>query len=175
MQLRPSFARTGIGKSKTPAGREKSPEIPKLIIRLLLNGIRFRYLHLTGRPGCPQAVSIEITHDCIARCMMCNIWKIPARKPNLPIADWLALLASPALADLRELDVTGGRYLNTDLANDLLFNAEDKSKMIRFFRRQTSGWSYHGQRLIDYFYTGCMQKPCTCGFNYFFVRRNGDL
>lgn len=300
-----------------PAEKGKYTDIAKLIARLLFNGIRFRFLHMTGRPGRPQAVSIEITHDCIARCVMCNIWKIPARVPNLPVIDWLALLASPALSDLRELDVTGGepflrhdlkdfikglcelkrthlkqlravavttngfltrrvvtvttdmvsrlarenielvmvcamdaagpvhdrirnvkhawpklkatlqgliglrrrypnliigikttilpinvdeldgiaeyakanklftiispciitggRYLNTDLAEDLAFSTEDRSKMVRFFRHESTGWSYHSQRLIDYFCTGVMKKPCSCGFNYFFVRSTGDL
>jgi MoaA/NifB/PqqE/SkfB family radical SAM enzyme len=291
--------------------------ILKLVTQLSLNGLRHRYLRLTGKPGKPVAVSLEITHDCIARCMMCNIWRIPTRVPNLPIEDWLSLLSSPLLADLRELDITGGepflrndlvdlftgicrlknenlkkllavavttngfltrrvlacaeeiagrlysenielvmvcamdangpvhdrirnvkhawrklnatiqglidlrrrfpnliiglkttilpinideldgivdyadthdlftiispciitggRYLNTDLAGDLAFSAEDKSKMIRFFAREPSGWNDHGNRLIDYFRTGYMQKPCACGFNYFFVRSDGDL
>lgn len=289
----------------------------KLIIQLGRNGLRHRYRRLTGKPGKPAAISFEITHDCIARCIMCNIWKIPARVPNLPIADWLALLASPVLGDLRELDVTGGepflrsdlidlfdgicalkttnlkklravavttngfltrrvltaveeiarrlqrqnielvmvcamdaagpvheqirrvkdawpklnatiqglidlrrsypnliigvkttilplnvdeldgiadyaaasrlftiispcivtrgRYLNPDLAGDMAFSPDDVAKMIHFFRRERSDWSYHGGRLIDYFQTGVMHKPCTCGYNYFFVRSNGDV
>jgi MoaA/NifB/PqqE/SkfB family radical SAM enzyme len=289
----------------------------KVITRLLRNGMRFRYLRLSGYPAMPQAASIEITHDCIARCVMCNIWKIPAGVPNLSIEDWLALFRSPAMADLRELDVTGGepflrndlvdffrglckirhaflkqlktvalttngfltkrvlvsvpdildmlihekielvmvcamdavgplhdrirnvrnawskldatlqglirlrerypnliigvkttilpinideldkiadyadanrlftiispciitggRYLNTDLVNKLAFTNEDYLKMVRFFRKKPSGWSYHDRRLIDYFYTGAMKKACTCGFNYFFIRSNGDM
>ena len=88
----------------------------KLIIQLCRNGLRHRYRRLTGKPGKPAAISFEITHDCIARCIMCNIWKIPARVPNLPIADWLTLLSSPVLNDLRELDVTGGEpFLRDDL------------------------------------------------------------
>lgn len=46
----------------------------KVITRLLPNGMRFQYLRLSGRQAMPQAASIEITHDCIARCVMCNIW-----------------------------------------------------------------------------------------------------
>ncbi|MFO8084968.1 MAG: hypothetical protein R6U27_11685 [Desulfobacterales bacterium] len=71
--------------------------------------------------------------------------------------------------------ITGGRYLNTDLANNLAFTGEDYLRMIRFFRKKSSGWSYHDHRLIDYFHTGIMKKACTCGFNYFFVRSNGDM
>jgi len=291
--------------------------LTNMITRLCLNGLRFRYLRARGKPGKPAAISIEITHDCIGRCIMCNIWRIPSRVPNLPVDDWLSMLASPSLADLRELDVTGGepflrddlidffeglcrlketrlrqlravavttngfltqkvttavtdivdrlarrnielvmvcamdaagpvhdsirnvknawqkvnatiqglidlrrhfpnliigvkttilpinvdeldgiadyakanrlftiispciitggRYLNIDRADDLAFSPEDRAKMIRFFRQEPSGWSYHSRSLIDYFRTGRMEKPCTCGFNYFFVRSNGDL
>jgi len=289
----------------------------KVITRLLRNGMHFRYLRLSGRPAMPQAASIEITHDCIARCLMCNIWKIPAGVPNLSLDNWLALFKSPVMADLRELDVTGGepflrndlveffrglceirrthlkqlkavalttngfltkrilmsvpnildmlshekielvmvcamdaagplhdrirnvrnawsklqetlqglihlrekypnliigvkttilpinindlekiasyadsnrlftiispciitggRYLNTDLADKLAFTDENHINMVRFFQKKPSGWSYHDRRLIDYFQTGRMKKTCTCGFNYFFVRSNGDM
>ena len=288
-----------------------------IIARLCLNGLRFRYLRATGKPARPTAISLEVTHDCIARCVMCNIWKIPAKVPNLPILDWLRLLASPELEDLRELDVTGGepflrpdigdlftgicelkhsnlkhlkavavttngfltrkvvaavgdiagrlyrenielvmvcamdaagpvherirrvkdawpklnktiqglidlrrrypnliiglkttilpinvdeldgiadyaeanrlftiispciitkgRYLNPELAGEMAFKVEDVLKMIDFYQRERSAWSYHGSRLIEYFRTGVMQKPCTCGYNYFFVRSNGDV
>ncbi len=294
-----------------------TPELLKLITQLCRNGLRHRYRRLTGKPGKPAAISFEITHQCIARCIMCNIWKIPAQVPNLPIADWLTLLSSPVLHDLRELDVTGGepflrddlselfdgicalkntnlqrlravavttngfltrrvlttveditrrlhrenielvmvcamdaagpvhekirrvknawpklndtiqgllelrrcypnliiglkttilplnideldgiadyaeanrlftiispriitkgRYLNPDLGGDMAFSSEDVAKMIRFYRGERSGWSYHGHRLVDYFQTGVMRKPCTCGYNYFFVRSNGDV
>jgi MoaA/NifB/PqqE/SkfB family radical SAM enzyme len=294
-----------------------NPELLKLITQLCRNGLRHRYRRLTGKPGKPAAISFEITHECIARCIMCNIWKIPARVPNLPIADWLLLLSSPVLDELRELDVTGGepflrddlsdlfegicalkktnlkklravavttngfltrrvvtsvediarrmhrenielvmvcamdaagpvhekirrvkggwpklndtiqglielrrrypnliiglkttilplnideldgiadyaeanrlftimspciitrgRYLNPDLGGDMAFSSEDVAKMIRFYRGERSDWSYHGRRLVDYFQTGVMRKPCTCGYNYFFVRSNGDV
>ena len=294
-----------------------NPELLKLITQLCRNGLRHRYRRLTGKPGKPAAISFEITHECIAHCIMCNIWKIPARVPNLPIADWLLLLSSPVLDDLRELDVTGGepflrddlsdlfegicalkktnlkklravavttngfltrrvvtavediarrlhrenielvmvcamdaagpvhekirrvkggwpklndtiqglielrrrytnliiglkttilplnideldgiadyaeanrlftimspciitrgRYLNPDLGGAMAFSSEDVAKMIRFYRGERSDWSYHGRRLIGYFQTGFMRKPCTCGYNYFFVRSNGDV
>lgn len=289
----------------------------KVITRLFLNGLRFRYLRLREHPAMPQAASIEITHDCIARCMMCNIWKIAAEVPNLSMDDWLALFKSPLTANLRELDVTGGepflrndlvdffhglckirhthlkqlkaialttnafltkrilktvpdildtlsrenielvmvcpmdaagplhdrirgvknawaklyttlqglirlrtrypnliigikttilpiniaeldkiseyadsdrlftiispciitggRYLNTELADNLAFSDEDYFKMIRFFQKNPSGWSYHDRRLMEYFHNGKMKKACTCGFNYFFIRSNGDM
>jgi MoaA/NifB/PqqE/SkfB family radical SAM enzyme len=284
---------------------------------LLKNGLRFRYLKRTGKPGRPQAVSLEITHDCIAKCIMCNIWKIPRAVPNLPIEDWVQLLSSDLFYDLRELDVTGGepflrkdlldlfvgicalkqsnlkalqsiavttngfltprvleytekmlgllsendidlimvcamdaigklhdrirnykdawfkvnetieglkklrekfpnliiglkttilpvnvgaleeiaryadanglftiispciitegRYLNPDRANDLAFSREDIKKMIQFYRSERFQWSFHGNSLVQYLTIGTIKKPCSCGFNYFFVRSTGDV
>jgi len=289
----------------------------QLALRLLKNALRFQYLKHTGRPGKPQAVSLEITHDCVARCIMCNIWKIPGDVPNLTIPQWLELLSSELLNDIRELDITGGepfirddivdlfhgicdlkssnfpglksvavttnglltdrvaptvekilpalqkqnidlvvvcaldavsdlhdqirnfpnawskvshtidalcrlrektsnlivgvkttilplnideldgiaayaeerglftiispciitegRYLNPDRAEDLSFSTQDTRKMIDFFASDRFQWSFHGQSLIDFFKTGSMKKPCSCGFNYFFVRSNGEM
>ncbi len=289
----------------------------RLAIRLLRNAIRFQYLKHTGKPGRPQALSLEITHECIARCIMCNIWKIPREVPNLPADQWIKLLSSDLFGDLRELDITGGepfikkdlpdllagicelkktgltalksiavttngllteqvltvtekilpklqnknldlvmvcamdaignihdkirnfknawtkvdrtikglvrlrekhpnliiglkttilpinisdlekiaqyaaskglftiispciitegRYLNPDRAEDLIFSREDIEKMIQFYSGDQFNWSYHADVLVQYFKTGTMKKPCSCGFNYFFVRSNGDM
>jgi MoaA/NifB/PqqE/SkfB family radical SAM enzyme len=92
----------------------------KLAGRLIFNGFRYRYHHVTGHPGKPQAVSLEITHRCIARCIMCNIWKIPPQTPELEAQDWLKLLSSDLFSSLIELDITGGEpFLRKDLP-DLL-------------------------------------------------------
>lgn len=289
----------------------------RLAGQLVKNGLRFQYLKWTGRPGRPQAVSLEITHNCIARCIMCNIWRIPREVPDLPMGDWIRLLSSDLFSDLRELDITGGepfvrtdlldlfqgicelkqgnlkalksiavttngfltsrvlehtenilqmledkhidlvmvcamdaigeihekirnypnawpkvnetiqglkglrekysnlvvglkttvlpinvgeleglahyadsnglftiispciitdaRYLNPDRADDLIFRQEDIEKMIEFYQRKMFRWSYHRDALVKYFETGIMKKPCSCGFNYFFVRYNGEL
>ena len=289
----------------------------RLAIRLLRNGIRFQYLKNTGKPGRPQALSLEITHECIARCIMCNIWQIPRNVPNLPADQWVRLLSSDLFVDLRELDITGGepfikkdlpdlfagicelkktslkalksiavttngllteqvlshtekilpklqkknlelvmvcamdavgnihdkirnyknawskvnetiegliklkekytnliiglkttilpinigeleniaryagskglftiispciitkaRYLNSDRVNRLVFSKEDIEKMIQFYQSEMFRWSYHTDTLVHYFKTGIMKKPCSCGFNYFFARSNGDL
>jgi len=289
----------------------------KLAGQLFKNGLCFQYQKRTGNPGRPQAVSLEITHDCIAKCIMCNIWKIPREVPNLSIEDWMHFLSSDLFSDLRELDVTGGepflrqdllglftgicelkqgnlrtlqsiavttngflthrvleyteailqrleerhidlvmvcamdaigeihdkirnykdawlkvnetieglkrlreefpnliiglkttilpmnvgelediaqyadsnglftiispriitkgRYLNPDLANDLAFTREDMRKMIRFYESERFRWSFHGDSLVQYLNTGTMSKPCSCGFNYFFVRSNGEV
>ena len=289
----------------------------KLASRLFLNGVRYHYLKFTGKPGRVQAVSLEITHNCIAKCIMCNIWKIPSEVPNLSVKEWVNFLASDFFSDLRELDVTGGepflrkdlldfflgvcelkqknlrelrsiavttngfltsrilryvedilpkleernielvmvcamdaigeihekirnypnawskvnetvqglkklrksfpnlvvglkttilpinvnelegiiryasmndlftiispciitdaRYLNPDRAHDLVFNQEDIRKMIRFYQGKTYPWSYHAASLVKFLKTGMMKKPCSCGFNYFFVRYTGQL
>ena len=289
----------------------------KLALRLLKNGIRFRYRHAAGKPGRPQALSLEVTHDCVARCVMCNIWKIPRDVPNLSVPQWIELLSSELFADIRELDITGGepflrddlfdlfygigelkhknlpalrsiavttnglltgrvlstverllpalqkknldlvvvcaldavgelhnrirnypdawskvsktleeltllrdrhsnlivglkttilplnidelskisefadrrglftiispciitegRYLNPDRAEDLSFNRKDIDKMIDFFSSNQNRWDFHANSLIDFFKTGSMKKPCSCGFNYFFIRSNGEM
>jgi MoaA/NifB/PqqE/SkfB family radical SAM enzyme len=71
--------------------------------------------------------------------------------------------------------ITEGRYLNADRAKDLRFTQEDITKMIRFFRSEKFQWSFHAEALAEYYEKGIMKKPCTCGFNYFFVRSAGDV
>ncbi len=285
--------------------------------KLIYNGLIHRYKKITGKPMQPQAVSLEITHRCIARCIMCNIWRIPKEAPELSIDEWLKFLSDDFLSDVRELDITGGepfllddidhlfsgiaglskrklrrlrsvavttngfltervidktekilmdfskagldlvvvcaldaigevhekirnvkdafnkvnstingltqlrerypnliigikttilplnideleevsryasdrglftimspciitsgRYLNEDNKKELQFSDEDKKKMIRFFKGGEFRWSFHEESLIKYLETGVMRKPCACGFNYFFIRSNGEL
>lgn len=289
----------------------------KLAGRLALNGLRFKYLKRTGHPGKPQALSLEITHHCIAKCIMCNIWKIPDHVEDLPLTQWIKLLSSDLFLDLRELDITGGepflrkdlpqlffeicrlkkknlgklksiavttnglltervlkatetilkklkaagldlvvvcamdgigdihdrvrnyrdawkkvnetvqglkklresypnliiglkttvlpinvealthislyanenglftiispciitrgRYLNPDRAADLVFTDDMKRKVTDFFKSDLFRWSYHAEALVRYFERGDMKKPCTCGFNYLFVRSTGQM
>jgi len=293
------------------------PSTIALAASLCKNGLRFRYLKRRGRPGRPQAVSLEITHRCIARCVMCNIWRIPAETQDLAMEDWLCLLRSDLFEDLREIDITGGepflvedlgglfegilalrrhplkalksialttngfltdhvlrfaetvlpemraaaldlvlvcamdgigeihdrirnykggwasanktiiglkalrntfsnliiglkttvlpanvgqlndilqyanthglftilspriitagRYLNSEHAEALAFSRLDKERLIDFYAAKEMRWSYHGEALERYFKTGKMKKPCSCGYNYFFVRHNGEL
>ena len=47
--------------------------------------------------------------------------------------------------------------------------------MLRFFRGSGCGWDYHSKALVRYLETGRMRKPCSCGFNYFFVRSTGQV
>jgi MoaA/NifB/PqqE/SkfB family radical SAM enzyme len=289
----------------------------RLTGRCVVNGLRYRYLHATGRMAKPQAVSLEVTHRCVARCIMCNIWRIPPEIQPLSGETWMKLLSQDLFSDLIELDITGGepflredladllifacrmkkrhlaslrsiavttngfltrrvlaesrrilleaqrqgvalvmvcamdavgdahdavrrypggwqrvhetiqgltrlrkefpnliiglkttvlpatvghldaivryaaqydlftiispciitkgRYLNQDLAQELVFKPGQIEEMIRFFRRKRSRWSFHEERLARYLRTGRMRKPCSCGFNYFFIRSRGDL
>jgi len=71
--------------------------------------------------------------------------------------------------------ITEGRYLNAEHAAALAFRPKHIEKMIAFFDSERFQWSYHKNRLVDYLRTGTMKKPCTCGYNYFFVRSNGEL
>jgi MoaA/NifB/PqqE/SkfB family radical SAM enzyme len=94
----------------------ETPALWKLTGRLIVNGFRYRLRHISGIPGKPQAVSLEITRRCIARCIMCNIWKHPPQTPELAAQDWLELLSSDLFSSLIELDITGGEpFLRKDL------------------------------------------------------------
>jgi MoaA/NifB/PqqE/SkfB family radical SAM enzyme len=96
-------------------------ELNNILISLVARGVRYRYLKAIGRPGRPEALSLEVTRRCIAKCIMCNIWQMPATAPELEADDWLKLLESPVLSDLKELDVTGGEpFLRNDIVELLL-------------------------------------------------------
>ena len=294
----------------------RGPSLSPLALKLFRNGIRYRYLRATGNPAKPHAVSIEITQQCIARCIMCNIWQSRG-VVDLPIEDWIRLLSSPLFSELRELDVTGGepflrkdllelidglshlkddslrkiksvaittngfltdrileftekivetlgqrgidlvmvcamdgvgethdqirnfkdawvkvnttiqglrkirgitknlviglkttvvphnvdqlesiaryadenglftiispciitenRYRNIDRKDDLAFSKNEIAKMVRFYKSGHFQWDFHRSHLVNYLETGVMKKPCSAGFNYFFIRSNGDV
>lgn len=289
----------------------------RLALRLVRNGLRCRYLRISGKPGGPQAVSLEVTRRCVCHCVMCNIWRVKQREPELSLDEWLGLLSAPALADVRELDVTGGepflwddlvslvtavcglkesrlkqlrsmaittngvlvdrvapgveemlgvmsrcglelvvvcaldavgplhdeirrypgawptaqktiaalmelrskwpnlvvglkttvlpmnidelegiaayardrdlftiispaivtpgRYLNVDRAADLQLSPAQRLRLAEFYEGGYSEWTYHARTVAGYLRTGRIKRPCTCGFNYFFVRSNGDV
>jgi MoaA/NifB/PqqE/SkfB family radical SAM enzyme len=288
-----------------------------LFSRLFLYGIRYRYYRFMGSTVWPQALSMEITRRCVAKCLMCNIWKTPAGNKELTAEEWLNLLSSPVLGDLRELDITGGepflkedllellagvfdlkdtnlkslrsvaittngfltdkiipliseaallgkdrnvgivivfamdgigpihdqirrvkggwqrldksiqemkkikslygnvilglkttllpmnvgeldaiasyadenelftiispfiitrnRYDNEELAKSLYFNPNDIERIIAFFESPRFMWDYHREMLVNFFRGGRVAKPCSAGYNYFFVRSNGEL
>jgi len=289
----------------------------RTLLQLGRNAVRYRASKLTGWPCPVEAVSLEVTRRCIARCVMCNIWKTPSSTEDLPIATWVNLLRSRALRSLREVDITGGepflrrdlptlvtaiadgkselfpelktvaittngfltgrllrmtqdmartlqqahielvlavamdgigeaherirgvkgswpkldrtidglvrlraefpnvvvgikmtilptnidelesvtqyagarglftivspciltevRYANRDRAVDLRFSERDREQLKSFYSRDASGWSYHRKVLLDYVIAGHVHKPCTAGFNYFFIRSTGDV
>lgn len=108
---------------------------PNLPLRLAVRARRFRYLKATGKPGRPEALSIEITRRCIARCVMCNIWQTPADLPELTADEWLAVLGSPVLSELKELDITGGEpFLRDDLVQLLLGVGKLKAERLPHLR-----------------------------------------
>ena len=289
----------------------------KLPWQLVRNGFRFRGQRAVGCTAKPQAVSLEVTQRCVARCRMCNIWRRPHEALELSAEAWLALLERDLFSDVVELDITGGepflrrdladlltsvcamprrrlrslrsiavttngfltrrvlaacrrilpaarragidlvlvcamdavgethdtirgypggwrqtdqtiegliglradypnlviglkttilpetvgeleaivkyaakrdlftiispcivtrgRYLNADRAADLAFQPAQRQAMARFFRKAASSWSFHEACLVRYLEEGRMAKPCTCGFNYFFIRSQGAL
>ena len=88
-----------------------------ILHELLVNGLNYRFHRLTGSPCAPQAVSLEVTHQCMSRCMMCSIWKIQSSVPDVPLHKWIQFLSSPFFSDIREIDITGGEpFLRKDLA-----------------------------------------------------------
>ncbi len=90
--------------------------VVKVAGRLFWHGLRYRWLKMVAKSGRPQAVSLEVTHACVCRCLMCNIWKIPDSVIDLTLEEWVGLLGDHALRDLRELDITGGEpFLRDDL------------------------------------------------------------
>ena len=287
-----------------------------LALKLFRNGIRYRYLRATGNPVKPHAVTIEITQKCIARCVMCNIWR-SRDVVDLAIEDWIRLLSSPLFSDLRELDITGGepflrkdllelidgishlkdsslkkikslavttngfltprileftekavkrlspkgidlimvfamdgigelhdkirnyrdawtkvnhtiqslkdikmktqnlilglkmtvlpqnvdqlegissyadenglftivspciitenRYRNIDRKDDLAFSEREIEKMVRFYKSSHFQWDFHRRQLVNYLRTGVIKKLCSVGFNYFFIKSNGEV
>lgn len=93
----------------------------RILFILVARGICYRFLQATGQSALPEALSIEVTRRCIAKCVMCNIWQMPANTPELEAGDWLKLLESPVLSQLKELDVTGGEpFLRNDIVDLLL-------------------------------------------------------
>lgn len=292
-------------------------DLAGLQVRLGAQAEEFRRLQRTGDPVGLQALSLEVTRRCVARCLMCNIWKTDRDLPELTVEEWLSVLRSPSCVDLRELDVTGGepflrddlgdllrgvaalkgsalrrlqsvaittngfltrrvlqtvegvagtleqaglgmvfacamdgraeihnrirgypggwdrldatieglsalrarhrgivlglkmtvthhnvgeleavagyaaahgmftiispfivtpaRYGNLDLESGLAFTAADLEALRRFYAGPAFRWSYYARELAEYLRTGRMDKPCSAGFNYAFIRSTGDL
>ncbi len=291
--------------------------IAAISLKLALKSILFRFYKFSGYAPDPEVLSLEITRRCIARCVMCNIWKTPRDAPECSLSEWTELLSSPVFGKIKELDITGGepflredlksllknicnlktsrlrelksvaittngfltakilsvlrevsplfkekgldlvivfamdaigelhdrirnvehawqklersihgaikirqsygnviiglkttilpvninelhaiaeyaeqqglftirspciitrnRYNNTDLQKDLVFSREDINKMILFYDGPHFLWSYHREVLAKLFKSGHVDKPCSAGFNYYFIRSTGDV
>ena len=292
-------------------------EFGRILVNLISRGLRYRFLKVTGLPGRPEALSMEVTRRCVAKCVMCNIWQMRPTSKELEAGDWLSLLESPVLSEIKELDLTGGepflrndlvelllgigrlkrrhlrklcsiaittngfltdkvlkdvgaviaplddagvtlvfacgfdalglahdrirrykggwerlnatleglqelrakhpslilgikttvtrynideiekvcryaderglfaiispyiitanRYGNIDRENSLAFSAADVAKLKKFYKSTRFRWSYYRNELLHFLDSGCMAKPCSAGFNYFFIRSSGEL
>jgi MoaA/NifB/PqqE/SkfB family radical SAM enzyme len=107
-------------------------ELNRLLLTLALRGGRYRFLKASGCPGQVEALSMEVTRRCVARCVMCNIWRMRPTTPELQADDWLKLLEDPVLSKLKELDITGGEpFLRSDLVDLLLGVGRLKSSHLR--------------------------------------------
>ncbi len=80
----------------------------------------------------------------------------------------LFTIVSPAI-------VTAGRYLNLDLASQLSLSPVQREALACFYETHTADWSFHAESLTQFLRTGRMRRPCTCGYNYVFVRSNGEV
>ena len=110
-------------------------ELNRMVPTLVARGLRYRWLKATGRPSRPEALSIEVTRRCVAKCVMCNIWRMPPTAPELQAGDWLQLLESPVCSGLKELDLTGGEpFLREDITALLLGLAALKGRHLRLLR-----------------------------------------
>ena len=89
-------------------------EFHRIILALVSRGIRYRFLKASGLPGRPEALSMEVTRRCVAKCVMCNIWQMRTISKELDAHDWLNLLESPVMSKLKELDLTGGEPYRRD-------------------------------------------------------------
>jgi MoaA/NifB/PqqE/SkfB family radical SAM enzyme len=93
--------------------------------RLLWNGLKFRYHTLKNEPLSPRVMSLALTNRCNSHCIMCNIWKRSRsddiKSLELSYQKIAGILSLPLLAELVELDLTGGEpYLREDLADIVL-------------------------------------------------------
>jgi MoaA/NifB/PqqE/SkfB family radical SAM enzyme len=71
--------------------------------------------------------------------------------------------------------LTGNRYANLELGQTLSLSAQDAEKLKGFYNTPRFRWSYFRNELLRFLETGRMRKPCSAGFNYFFVRSTGEL
>lgn len=119
--------------------------------RLVFNGIQSHYLKKRCLPGRIEALSLEVTHHCICRCIMCNIWKIPHEVAELSMDQWADLLTNQCFSSLVELDITGGEpFLKEGLPS--FFSAIKSHKQSYLKRLQSIAITTNGlltRRVLD--------------------------
>jgi len=71
--------------------------------------------------------------------------------------------------------LTPARYANLDREDNLSLSGADLDALKSFYASPRFQWSYFRRELLRYLQQGRMRKPCTAGFNYYFVRSNGDF
>ncbi len=70
---------------------------------------------------------------------------------------------------------TPNRYQNLDLKPDLAFSQGQLEIMADFFAGRQLKRSFHGRVVLDYLDQGQVTKPCSAGFNYYFVGSQGQV
>jgi MoaA/NifB/PqqE/SkfB family radical SAM enzyme len=71
--------------------------------------------------------------------------------------------------------LTSNRYANLDREELLALSPADIDTLKRFYDSPRFRWSYYRTELLRFLETGRMAKPCSAGFNYFFIRSTGEL
>jgi MoaA/NifB/PqqE/SkfB family radical SAM enzyme len=71
--------------------------------------------------------------------------------------------------------LTSNRYANLDREEMLALSSAEREKLKEFYDAPRFRWSYYRTELRRFLETGRMEKPCSAGFNYFFIRSTGEL
>jgi MoaA/NifB/PqqE/SkfB family radical SAM enzyme len=71
--------------------------------------------------------------------------------------------------------LTSNRYSNLEQSNSLAFSDRDLDKLRNFYTTSYFQWPLYKDELVGFLNTGRMKKPCSAGFNYFFIRSTGEI
>ena len=71
--------------------------------------------------------------------------------------------------------ITSNRYANLDLQGRLRFSPKDLEIMAGFYESPHFKWDCHRDMLRGFLRKGTTVKPCSAGFNYFFIRSSGEI
>jgi MoaA/NifB/PqqE/SkfB family radical SAM enzyme len=182
-----SFAITtnGLLTDKVVEATEKMLDLAtrenlQLIIVCAVDATDTTHDRIRNHPGAWEKVSWTIAH----------LEQLRRRNPNLilglkttilplnvhklqPICDYarehgLFTIMSPCI-------ITPGRYLNPDLAERLAFTPEERQELTAFFRDTPLDWGFHGDAMARLLTGRRWAKTCSTGYNYLFLRSNGDM